>query len=417
MLSTLDRSIARQYLFNVLALVVLLFSFVVSIDVMLNLNEFMDRAAKIEAESGGGGGGAASSDPGASATASTAPASQPARSSPLRRGVLTALLIFDLWWPRLLQLFSYTIGLCLVGAMGFTFTQLVRHREVVAILAGGISLHRVLVPVMVVATLVMVVKVIDQELILSHPRIAPLLARTPADAGRRELANFQVPLMADGRGQIWFAREYEPSTGVLSGVEVWRRDSRGVVTDRISAISAKWRPGSVEGVGGGGGWELTGGRATSTALSKPGSGGAGRDEASAAPALVQTDLEPSTLLFRRFASYRESLSWVQIGQMLASPQIKPELREQLQRIRWGRVSMFLSSLLSLAITMPFFLMREPKNMLVQSLKCAPVGIVTIMGGTLLTALPIPGLPAGFAVFLPVLVLLPIAAAVLGSLRT
>ena len=37
-MSTLDRYIARQYLFNVAALLVLLFSFVVVVDVMLNID-------------------------------------------------------------------------------------------------------------------------------------------------------------------------------------------------------------------------------------------------------------------------------------------------------------------------------------------------------------------------------------------
>src|SRR5690606_16362024 len=123
-----------------------------------------------------------------------------------------------------------------------------------------------------------------------------------------------------------------------------------------------------------------------------------------APASIETDLEPSTLRFKRFASFRQCLSWSQIGQMLRSPHLTPALREELQRIRWARISTAISSLLALAITMPCYLMREPKNMLVQSLKCAPVGIVSLMGGTLLAAMPVPGLPAGFAVFLPVLVL-------------
>jgi hypothetical protein len=77
----------------------------------------------------------------------------------------------------------------------------------------------------------------------------------------------------------------------------------------------------------------------------------------------------------------------------------------------------LSSILSLLITMPFFLIREPRNMLMQSLKCAPVGIISLMGGVLLSAMPVPGLPSGFAVFLPVVILLPVAIATLSTIRT
>lgn len=411
MLLTLDRYIARQYLFNVLALMVLLFSFVVTVDVTLNLDRFMDRAEKIEAES--------ARAPAAAATSGqpAAPASPAAPPSGLRKVVLTVLLVFDLWWPRLLQLYNYTIGLCLVGAMGFTFTQLVRHREMVALLAGGISLYRLLVPVFAVAMLMMAIKGVNQELIISHPRIAPLLARDAGDAGNRDLAEFQVPLTADGRGQIWMAANFDPVSGVMSGVQIWNRDTRGVVTHRFAADEAVWRSNASGQTGGA--WELTNPRITSTDLGKAGSGGAaGRAAASIpVPSRIETDLEPSTLLFKRFASFRQSLSWSQISQMLASRHLKPDLREELQRIRWGRLSMMLSSLLSLAITMPFFLMREPRNMVIQSLKCAPIAIITMMGGTLLAAMPIPGLPSGFAVFLPVLILLPITAAVLGALRT
>ena len=50
-MTTIDRYIARQYLFNVVALLVLLCSFVVTVDVTLNLDRFMDRAEAIEKES------------------------------------------------------------------------------------------------------------------------------------------------------------------------------------------------------------------------------------------------------------------------------------------------------------------------------------------------------------------------------
>lgn len=402
-MTTLDRYISRQYLFNVVALMVLLFSFVVTVDVTLNLDRFMERAEKIETQAAK-----------ARAEAAGVAAPPPAKPSAVRKGVLTALLVFDLWWPRLLQLFNYTIGLCLVGAMGFTFTQLVRHREMVAVLAGGISLYRLLVPVFMVAVLMMALKTLNQEVVISNPRVAPLLARDPGDAGNRELSNFRVQLVADGRGQIWFASEFEPRTNVLTNVDIWLRNTSGVVTSRVSADEARWR--------GSGVWELVNPRVSSMEMGRAGSvsaagtsgGSRGRLQP---PSQIETDLEPSTLLFKEFASYRQCLSWGQIGEMLGSPQLKADLREELQRIRWGRVSTMISSLLALAITMPFFLLREPKNMVVQSLKCAPVGIVSLVGGTLLAAMPIPGLPAGFGVFLPVLVLLPIAVAVLSGVRT
>src|SRR6056297_2814666 len=116
-MNTLERYIARLYLVNVITLFVMLAGFVVTIDVIMNLDEF-SRAADRELQRAG------SDD------------------SPLRHALVTTLFIFHLWWPRLLQLFGYLAGLVLIAAMGFTCAQLVRHREFVAILASGVSLHR-----------------------------------------------------------------------------------------------------------------------------------------------------------------------------------------------------------------------------------------------------------------------------------
>lgn len=398
-MNTLDRHIARQYLFNVIALMVVLFSFVVMIDVALNIGRFLTRAEQLHHGTELGS---------------------------LRKAVVTTMLVVDIWWPRLLQLFNYTIGLGLMGAMGFTFTQLVRHREIVAMLAGGISLYRTIRPVLVVAALMMGLRVINQEFVISNPRIAPLLGRDPSEAGKRELGEFQVPPTPDGNNNVLFAHRFDPKTNTMYGVELWKRE-KGIVTSRVSADEARWTgakqvspsdEGHVPGGSSSGTWVLTNPSVNRLELGKPGEGAVLNTRAAAAPPkFLETDLEPATLLFNRFASFSQSLSWLQIGEMLDSPRLKPEMREKLERIRWGRVSTMFSAVLSLLITMPFFLMREPRNMLLQSLKCAPVGIISLMGGVLLSAMPVPGLPAGFAVFLPVVILLPVAIATLSSIRT
>jgi hypothetical protein len=63
------------------------------------------------------------------------------------------------------------------------------------------------------------------------------------------------------------------------------------------------------------------------------------------------------------------------------------------------------------------LTREPRNMVVQSLKCAPVAVGSLLGSTLAILAPIPGLPVELGVFLPVLALLPVAIAGATSIKT
>ncbi|MCW5774932.1 MAG: LptF/LptG family permease [Phycisphaeraceae bacterium] len=376
----LDRYIARQFFVNVLVLFVLLFSFVVAIDVSLNVHRFIHNATKLAR-------GGSESEP-----------------SGARVAVVTAFLVADLWWPRLLQLFNFMLGLVMVAAMGFTLTQLVRHRELVAMLASGLSLRRVAAPILVVAFVMTGVQALNQEFAL--PRIAPLLARDTGQAGQHTMGASRVPLVADTLGRVWYARAFDADTGTLEDVYVWERDAQGMAVCRIHADRARWR---------GGGWDLDGGIAESRT---------NRAEPAVRVDRIETNLDPTELRVRRHDAYRHALSWGQLGQMLRvldrldrnAPEVRAK-REQIQRERWGRVSIMASNVLALLIALPFFLSRTPGNMLVRTLRCAPVAIVSLLGGILGASAPVPGLPAALGVFVPTAVLGLVAVASLSTIRT
>jgi lipopolysaccharide export system permease protein len=383
--TTLDRYIARQYLFNVIALLAVLFSFVVAVDVSLNIDKYIEAVTKM--------------DPGAGA---------------IRRAALIVQGVLDIWWPKLLQLFNYMVGLVLVAAMGFTFTQLVRNREMVAMLAGGISLHRAARPILIVAMGVVVLRWINSEVILSNPSVAPLLTREPSDIGKRSWAQFRVTLIPDASGRVFLAEKFDPVAGVMENLTVWERDRGGAMgSDPVPAPQGQRAIHAAKAVWDTDAWILTGAWVQPLALSDGGSATGG--PAPVPPDRLATDLSPEVLKLKRFEAFSQTLSWGQISELLRTS--RAEVREKLQRIRWGRVSQTISSLLVLVITMPFFLTREPKNMMIQSLKCAPVGILSLMGGILLSSVAWPGLPPGFGVFVPVVVLFPIAVASVSWMKT
>ena len=91
--------------------------------------------------------------------------------------------------------------------------------------------------------------------------------------------------------------------------------------------------------------------------------------------------------------------------------------DSLERIRFGRIATMIGNLLSLLMCLPFFLRREPTNMVLQSLICSPLALAAQMAGVLGAAAAIPGLPPQFSVFVPVLVLLPLAIASLSNVKT
>ncbi|MEL7471684.1 MAG: LptF/LptG family permease [Planctomycetota bacterium] len=368
----LDRAIAKEYFINTVTLFVVLLCFVVAIDVSLNIDRFVKAADAMATRDGGS-------------------------SSLVRRGVVTAFLVVDFWWPKLLQLYNYLLGVVLVGAMGFTCAQLVRRRELVAMLAAGQPLQRVARPILLVALAFTGLGVLNQELLL--PRVAPLVTRDHGEAGAREMGVTQAPLVADSQGRHWYARVFDADRGTLEGVHIWQTGEDGKAGETIRAESARWRDG---------GWDLTGGvEGRRTPRSR-----------------IETNLDPTTLRMRRFSGYAQALSYAQLGQMIRTldrldtqgARTRVE-RDRLQRFQLGRFAVMVSNLLALVIAMTFFLTRLPTNMMLQSLKCAPWAGAALLGGVIGASVAVPGIPASISVFLPVLVLAPLALAFSTSVKT
>lgn len=379
-MNLLDRYIARQYLLNIIALLVILFCFVVTIDVSLNLSRYWTVATEAASHS---------------TQADTS----------LRRVLITFLLIYDLWWPRLLSLFNFMLGLVLVGAMGFTCTQLVRHRELVALLSSGQSLFRVARPILVVAVFMTLLQAANEEFVI--PRIAPLLMRDQGDAGKRDLDSTSLPPTVDGKGRIFYAARFDPDHARLGDLSVWERSDQGTATRRIHADGATWKNGA---------WELENPSVESRIEGHP--------DAGPVPDRIITDLDPTVLKIRRYAGFGQHLSWAQAREILhrmdatglGTEQARRN-HDQIIRTCFGRVSNMASNLLALCISMSFFLTRVPANMVAQSLKCAPIGILSLVGGVLGSAASIPRIPPAVSVFLPVIILIPVAIALVSRVKT
>jgi lipopolysaccharide export system permease protein len=382
----LDRFIARQYLLNVVLLFGILLAIILIADFALQFDEYARIAGKNADGTEVGG---------------------------LRRIVVMVVLLLDLWWPRFFQLYNYLLGIVMVGAMGFTLSQMVRHRELVAVLASGVSLQRLAFPIVVVALGLSAIQALNREYVV--PRIADLLTREKFDAGTRSFApgkgGTRLPLVPDAKGRIWYAQGFDPTKGELTDLNVYERDADGLPIRRITATRATWSKG---------GWTLEGGRAQRyEALASP--AGLGNSRAGAdVVEVIETDLDPTTLTLLRYESFGQNISTAHLGQLIRSYKAKgaPQDRiDALNRIRFGRVTVIASSILALLVCMPFFLRRTPTNMVLQSAYCAPVAIITVMGSTLGASANIPGIPPLLGALIPVMVLIPLAVAAMSSVRT
>lgn len=102
-------------------------------------------------------------------------------------------------------------GMITVVAASFSFGRMVRSNELVAIMASGVSLKRIIGPIVFLALLLTGVLVIDQELII--PRLADKLVRSHDDIPGQE--SYDVRFISDGHGSLICAQRFDVETSTL----------------------------------------------------------------------------------------------------------------------------------------------------------------------------------------------------------
>ncbi len=367
-MTLIDRYIISRFIGNFVILFVLLFVFAVSIDVLLQLDNFVEIAREIAGEDAG------------------------------TPSVLLALgrLLLNFHGPRIFQFYAYMLGLLSVGAMGFTLSQMQRHRELVAILASGIRLHRIAIPLACAVLGLNILQLLNQEFIL--PRLAPMLIREHGDIGRSGIEAFDVPFTADAKRNLLQSPLFDPATKTLLSPTILERDEGGRTIRRISADSATWDPEAKV-------WRLERGRAIMPQVAETG------DEAT--PLLVaqtvsvyETDLSPEVLTMQQHRQFAGMLSYTQISQMIKAS--RKEDRDVLIRFSLARITTLLINMCVLVMTMTVFLLRQPGNAVRQSMKCAALAIPAMIGSLIALTVDFPGIPATVEAFLPAIILIPIA---------
>lgn len=371
-----DWYILRRFLFNFAVLLLLVFMLGAAIDLVVQLDEFTAAARLVAGED--------------------------------------ANMLFTVWTlislavefhgPRLFQFYAYLLGLCSVGAMAFTFSQMHRYKELIAVMASGVSLYRVAWPVLIAAFSLNVLHLFNSNMII--PQLAPRLLRSHGDLTRQSVRAFAVPLVEDGQNALLHAALFDPETERLTGLTVLLRNAAGTSLSHITADGATW---SAER----GGWILENGLQIQVS---------GTDPSQSDPRLLQqpiqfykTDLGPNVLTMLRYDEFAQMLSLAQIQEMIDSK--IPVDTESLARIKYGRFSVVFSNLLLLVLALPFFLLREPANLLRQSLLCAAVTLPIAIMTFVLMEVELSGIHAGASVFLPPILLLPLALLGVSLIRT
>jgi lipopolysaccharide export LptBFGC system permease protein LptF len=367
----IDRTIILRFLGNFVTLFCLIFIFAVSIDVILQFDSFVG-AARRAVDAG--------------------------RFDSILLATLAAIL--DFHGPRVFQFFAFMVGLVSIGAAGFTLAQMQRSRELVALLASGFPLQRVMMAILLAAAGLNVLQILNQELVI--PRLARVLLRDHGQILSTSQDSFPVPMTRDIHDNLLYAADLDPVSQTMFDFLVLVRDEAGTAISRISAPEASWDEDA-------GAWILQSG--SSVVRTEMDQGVVER----VVPALqYDTDLSPRALSVRRHRDHAQMLSIAQIG----------DLREEgsdsssaLGRIKWARIGGLGVNLLVLMIALPAFLRRVPESLLPQSVQCAALGVTLLLCSVVVMMIPVSGISPAIMALLPTAFLLPVAFWRSASLQT
>jgi lipopolysaccharide export system permease protein len=299
-------------------------------------------------------------------------------------------------------------GMITVLAAVFSIGKMVRSNELVAVMASGVSLKRVIEPIIVLALLLTGLLIVNQEFII--PPLADGLVRAEDDLPGQE--SYAVWFMHDDNGSLIFSREFDVGTSTLYNPTILPRrkkpESVGTqavweVIGRVSAEKAlNYNPETGE-------WALVDGRF----LEK------GSEEGLRPMPSWASDITPKNIPVRLKAGYKALLSWRQLSTLAAQGPQK-DLAQLYAQMHF-HITDPIMSVVILLVSLPILVCRDPKSMktaiMISFGVTAMCLITTFVCKMLATEIVFGRVRPEFWAWLPIFIFAPIAFIELDSMKT
>ncbi len=311
-MSTLDRYIARTFLSSYLILLLLGVGVYIFSDVVVNLDEY-------------------TGEPGLTLA-----------------GALAKML--DYHGHRLPLYFHQLGGVMMAIAGAFTFAMMLRNNELAPLVAAGVPLQRLAVPVLLCSVGIVGIWLVNSEAIM--PGYAAQIARRYGDLDETGAA--AVRCVRDDYNAILIAEELHARQGWLKGVYIIEPGPNRVPQYLIRADAARYDPARRT-------WVLErGGRLIMAGAFEPGQLGRAirwepLDE-------FRFALTPDQIVLRQSTQWAELMSIREMNQLLSAAHTLPNL-PAVERSRDIRFYQPLIMWILVLLAVPFFLTREPENVL------------------------------------------------------
>jgi lipopolysaccharide export system permease protein len=221
----LDRYIAKNFLYGYFIVLFVMVGMFLTVDLFLHLDEFSEHLGKTDA------------------------AGKVVTTKDMIGNIVRYYSVQSSLWFRDLG------GMVIVVAAVFSLARMTRNNELIAVMASGVSLKRILAPILFLSLLLTGLMVLDQEVLT--PRLSHELTRNHDELP--EAGTYDVWFISDSSASLFFSPRYEERTRTLHRPVIVLRepvqDHTHIcrVIGRITADQAVYDKQR-------GGWALTNGR-------------------------------------------------------------------------------------------------------------------------------------------------------------
>ncbi|MCG3138765.1 MAG: hypothetical protein HJJLKODD_02634 [Phycisphaerae bacterium] len=303
---------------------------------------------------------------------------------------------------QLFLYFNQISGVITLFALAFTLARMQRHNELVGVVASGVSLYRLAVPVIIAGMLLNGLWLLNQEWVI--PRLGSQLVQSHEAAVREELSG--VWFVRDQSGSMISALRFNRSAGQLDKVLIMRRDAQGRISEYIEADRATWIPTAHQDEQS---WTLRRGAKLIRQLREDGTAEIERQPVDE----FRTDLNPDTL------ALRQSMNWIQFvsrQQLVEIQKTGVTSTHLIARTIHNRFATPVVNMLILIIAIPFFLDRQPASVVQSGGKCLLVCGLGLLLAFFCQSYSLDQYPALMA-WLPLMILTPVMVVNMDRLRT
>ncbi len=379
----LDRYIAKNFLYGYFITLFILLGLFLTIDLFLNLDEFAEFTEK----------------------------ENPATGQIYSFGEI-AMLVVRYYAVRCCLWYKGIAGMVIVIAAVFSLTRMTRNNELIAVMASGMSLKRILAPILFLSLFLSGLMIVDQELVI--PRFAHDLTRKHDDAPME--GAYSLWFAGDKNGSLICTQKYEEKTRTLHYPTVILREKPDEdkevyrVKGKITATSAVYNKDL-------GGWELTGGQE----VSLPKNDEAMASLKSKAVDFYESDLTADDIPIRRREGFKALLSLGQLTELEKNPGTRKTDLADLSLQKNSRITDPIVNLIMLMVALPVLVCRDPKAMktaiLISFVTTASCFVFVFACKLLATEVVFGAIRPALWSWMPIFIFFPIALLEIDSMKT